>query len=239
MFGCTPMLTSPDPRSQRSHDHAERRSGTRWISLFEVIIGSLVVLGSNVWHVLPNSVLLLFVMASISFRLREGSWTAMGFGLPKSWVSTAMIAVAAAVLQQAIGQFVVDPLTHPFMHYASGANPMEGVHGSLGVLRWFGIIWTYAAFGEEIGYRGYLLNRVADLGGRSNTAFLLGLLWSSTIFGFAHWYQGPAGVVSSAVNGLVFGAAYLFARRNLWVAIAAHGFSDTLALIATYLGFAR
>ncbi len=232
------MRTCPDPESEPNHDHAERRSGARWISLCEVIVGSLVVLGSNVWHVLPNSVLLLFVMAMISFRLREGSWKAMGLGLPRSWAVTAMIAVAAAVLQQAIGQFVVDPLTHPFMHYAPGANPMEGVHGTLGILRWLGIIWTYAAFGEEIGYRGYLLNRVADLGGRSSTALLFGLLWSSILFGFAHSYQGPAGVVSSAVNGLVFGAAYLLARRNLWVAIAAHGFSDTFALLATYLGLA-
>lgn len=163
--GSRPMLTYSDPNSQRSPDRAECRSGTRWISLGEAIIGSLIVFGHSVWHLLPNSVPLLFAMALISFRLREGSWTAMGLGLPKSWVRTAIIAVAAAIVQQAIGQFVVDPLTRPFMHYAAGANPMEGMHGSSGVFRWLGIIWTYAAFGEEIGYRGYLLNRVADLGG--------------------------------------------------------------------------
>jgi membrane protease YdiL (CAAX protease family) len=233
-----PMITNPGPNSQGNHDHAEYRRGARWISLGEVVIGSLVVFGHSVWHVLPNSVPVLFAMALISFRLREGSWTAMGLGLPKSWVSTAIIAAAAAVVQQAIGQFVVDPLTRPFMHYAAGANPIEGMHGSSGVLRWLGIIWTYAAFGEEIGYRGYLLNRVADLGGGSRIALLSGLLWSSTLFGFAHWYQGPAGVVSSAVSGLVFGAVYLIAGGNLWVAICAHGFSDTLALLATFSGLA-
>ncbi len=227
-----------DPDSGPGHDLAEGRSTGRWISLAEAITASLLVVGHSVWHVLPNPVPILLVMALISFRLREGSWTAMGLGLPKSWVITAIIAVAAAVVQQAVGQFVVDPLTHPFMHYAAGANPMAGVHGGPGVLRWLGIVWTYAAFGEEIGYRGYLLNRVADLGGRSPTAFFLGLLWSSTMFGFAHWYQGPAGVVSSAVSGLVFGAAYLLAGKNLWVAIGAHGLSDTLALLATYFGLA-
>jgi CAAX protease family protein len=232
------MHTSLDPSSERVHDHAERRSAARWISLGEAITASLVVVGHSVWHVLPNSLSILLAMALISFRMREGSWTAMGLGLPKSWVRTAIIAVAAGVVQQAAGQFVVDPLTHPFMHYAAGANPMEGMHGGSGVLRWLGIVWTYAAFGEEIGYRGYLLNRVADLGDRSRLALLLGLLWSSTIFGFAHWYQGPAGVVSSAVSGLVFGAAYLLAGKNLWVAIGAHGFSDTLAVLATYFGLA-
>lgn len=74
---------------------------------------------------------------------------------------------------------------------------MEGIHGYAGVLRWLGVIWTYAALGEELGYRGYLLNRVADLGGHSRPALMTGLLWSSALFGCAHWYQGPAGVISA------------------------------------------
>jgi membrane protease YdiL (CAAX protease family) len=232
------MQLDRNPPSQRSHDDAECRSRARWISAGEAITGSLIVFGYNVWHVLPNSVPLLFAMGLISFRLREGSWTAMGLGRPKSWIRTALMAVAAAVVQQALGQFVVDPLTHPFLHYSARANPVEGVRGISMVVSWFGIIWTYAAFGEEIGYRGYLLNRVADLGGRSRTTLALGLLWSSIMFGFAHWYQGPAGVVSAAVSGIVFGAAYLLAGGNLWVAVLAHGFSDSLALLFTCLGLA-
>lgn len=162
----------------------------------------------------------------------------MGLGWPKSWIRTALMAVAAAVVQQALGQFVVDPLTHPFLHYSARANPLDSMHGNSMVLRWLGIIWTYAAFGEEIGYHGYLLNRVANLGDHSRTALVLGLLWSSMMFGFVHWYQGPAGVVSASVSGIVFGAAYLLSGRNLWVAVLAHGFSDSLAVLATSLGLA-
>ena len=232
------MHRNRDQSSQWSHEVAGRRSGERWISAGEAVTASLIVIGHSVWHVLPNSLPILFAMALISFRLREGSWTAMGLGLPKSWTRTVFIAIAAVVLQQALGQFVVDPLTHPFLHYSARANPLEGLHGPFMLLRWLGIIWTYAAFGEEISYRGYLLNRVADLGSRSRTALGIGLLWSSILFGFAHWYQGPAGVVSSAVSGIVFGAAYLLSRKNLWVAVLAHGLSDSLALLATYLGVA-
>jgi hypothetical protein len=203
-----------------------------------VILGSLIVIGVNVWHLLPNSVVLLCAMALISFRLREGGWAAVGLRMPKSWIRTVLIAVAAAAAQQAIGQFVVDPLTRASMHYSAGANPMEGIHGYGRLLLWLGIIWTYAAFGEEIGYRRYLLNRVADLGGHSRIALLLGLLWSSVLFGCAHWYQGSAGVVSAMASGLVYGSAYLLAGENLWVAICAHGISDTLALFATYFGLA-
>ena len=174
-------------------------------------------------------------MGLISFRLREGKWTAVGLGMPRSWTRTALMAVATAVVQQALGQFIVDPLTHPFLHYSAEANPLEAIHGSLMVWRWLGIIWTYAAFGEEIGYRGYLLNRVADVGGRTHTALAIGLLSSSIMFGFAHWYQGPAGIVSGAVSGFVYGAACLLAGGNLWVAVLAHGLSDSLALLFGYL----
>jgi uncharacterized protein len=99
-------------------------------------------------------------------------------------------------------------------------------------------VWTFAAFGEEIGYRGYLLNRAAKVVGSSRVALVIGLLWSSVLFGFGHWYQGPAGVVGTAVDGLVLGTAYLLSGRNLWVTILAHGFSDTYAIAITALGLA-
>jgi membrane protease YdiL (CAAX protease family) len=34
-------------------------------------------------------------------------------------------------------------------------------------LRNLAMVWIFAGFGEEIGYRGYLLTRAADLGNRS------------------------------------------------------------------------
>ena len=203
--------------------------------MLEVLAASAIVVGYNVFHVLPNSVFLLCAMALVSFRLREGSWAAIGLQMPKSWLRTAVIALAAAIVQQLVGQFVVDPLIQPYFRFSAAANPMEDAHNSFAILRWLGIVWTYAAFGEEIAYRGYMLNRVADLGGRSRAALVLGLLWSSVLFGFAHWYQGPAGVIGIAVSGLIYGAAYLLAERNLWAAILAHGISDTLALLATVL----
>jgi hypothetical protein len=57
-----------------------------------------------------------------------------------------------------------------------------------------GIIWTFAAFGEELGYRGYLLTRAADLGNRSKVAYVISMLGVPVLFGFGHYYKGPSGV---------------------------------------------
>ena len=37
------------------------------------------------------------------------------------------------------------------------------------------IVWTFAAFGEEIAYRGYLLTRMAEIGKGTRAAYGLGL----------------------------------------------------------------
>jgi len=214
-------------------------AGPRWLSLLEAAAASLIVAGHNVWRLVPNEVPILAVLGLVSFRLRNGGWRAMGFGRPKSWGRTLLYGLAAAIALQSISQFVTDPLLKPFLHYSSEANPFKGVAALPVALQWLALVWSFAAFGEEIGYRGYLLNRTADTGGGGRLALTAALVWTSAMFGLGHWYQGPAGVGSTAVDGLVLGAAYLLSGRNLWVAILAHGISDTFAVVVVALGWAN
>jgi len=46
-------------------------------------------------------------------------------------------------------------------------------------------------------------------------------------------------MVDSAWSGLVLGAVYLLTGRNLWAAILARGFCDTVAVIANFMGWAN
>lgn len=213
----------------------------RAISFAEVIVGAGIVIAHNVFHAVPNEVPILFVLGIASIRLREGSWHKIGLGRPNSWRLTILIAFATALLVILLGQFVTEPLVAAMgLHHTKSAGTALGLKrdDALSVLKALGITWTFAAFGEEIGYRRYLLGRAADLGNRSAPAYWIALLCVSVLFGIGHYYQGPAGIFETACDGFVIGAAYLLSKRNLWVAVLAHGMIDTIAFGALFLGLA-
>jgi membrane protease YdiL (CAAX protease family) len=210
----------------------------RWLSLGELVVGSAIVIGYNVYHVIPNEVPILFALGLISVRLRDGSWTAMGLSWPASWRRTVLFALGAAALRILLGGLVIDPLTAHFWPPAVAPGGTDQIAGHWMVaLRWLLLVWTFAAFGEEIGYRGYLLNRAADAGGRSTAAYWAGVVVVSVLFGYGHFYKGPAGIVDSGMAGLILGAAYVVSKRNLWVCILAHGFIDTFGVVCAFFGW--
>jgi uncharacterized protein len=210
----------------------------RWFSLAELALGSAIVIGHNVYHVIPNEVPILFVLGIISLRLRNGGWALMGLRWPVSWRRTIVIAPVAAAVRILLSALVVDPVTAHFWPPAIAPSGTDQIAGHLWVaLRWLAIVWTFAAFGEEIGYRGYLITRSADVGGRSKAAYWAGVLIVSVLFGYGHYYKGPAGIVDSGMAGLILGAAFVLSGRSLWACILAHGFIDTFGVVALYFGW--
>jgi membrane protease YdiL (CAAX protease family) len=211
---------------------------SRLVSAFEVLLISAIVIGHNVFHVAPNEVPILFVLGLASFRLRNGGFAAMGLRRPVSWKRVIAIAAAAAALRIVLGEFVIDPLTAHFWPPSIAPEGSESIAGNAGeALKWLLLVWTFAAFGEEIAYRGYLLNRVADLGRHSRAALSLAAIVSSILFGFGHYYKGPAGIIDSGVAGLILAGAYLVSGRVLWTCILAHGFIDTVGVALAFMGW--
>ncbi len=226
-----------DPSSWSENRLSPRQ---RWTSLAEFVVGGAIVIGHNVYHVIPNEVPILFVIGLISLRVRDGGWGVIGLRWPISWRRTVLIALAAAATRILLSSFVVDPLTARFWPAPVGPSGFDEITGHwLVALSWLLIIWTFAAFGEEISYRGYLVTRAADVGARSKAAYWVGVLLVSVLFGYGHYYKGPAGVVDSGMAGLVLGTAYLLSGRNLWVCILAHGFIDTFGVVALFFGWAN
>jgi len=73
-------------------------AASRALSGFELLLGAVVVIGHNVFHVVPNEVPILFVLGLASIRIRDGGWSAIGFKRPASWKRVLLIALAAAAL---------------------------------------------------------------------------------------------------------------------------------------------
>lgn len=229
-----------DSRADAGPPSAPR--GGRLLSLGEFALGGAIVIAHNVFHAVPNEVPILFVLGILSIRLREGSFAAIGLSRLKSWGLTIAIAAATAVIVIAMGQFVTEPLAKAIgLHENAGAAAaaLGGMKGNVWTaLKALALVWTFAAFGEEISYRRYLLGRAADALGGATAAQWLALVLVSVLFGFGHYYQGPAGIFTTACDGFIIGAAYLLSRRNLWIAVLAHGLVDTIGIVLLFFGLA-
>ena len=211
---------------------------SRLLSAFEFVLGAAIVIGYNVFHVIPNEVLILAPLGLLSVWLRNGGLSAMGFKRPASWARVVMIALAAAALRIGLAEFVIDPLTEKFWPPAIAPAGVEEITGNIKyALLVLVFVWVFAAFGEEIAYRGYLLTRAAEVGRRTTPAYWVGVVLVAVLFGIGHFYKGPSGIIDSGFSGLVLGAAYLLSGRILWTSILAHGFIDTFGIIVVYFGW--
>ena len=213
---------------------------SRALSAFEFCFGAFIVIGHNVFHIVPNEVIVLCVIGLISIRLRDGNWSAMGFKRPASWRRILLIALGASILRILLGQFLVEPVTGFFWPKPIAPALANEITGNIKItLIALLLVWTFAAFGEEIAYRGYLLTRAADIGRRSIAAYWIGIVLVSILFGYGHYYKGASGVIDSGVAGVILGAAYMLAGRNLWASIFAHGFIDTFGVFDAFFGWSN
>src|SRR5262245_26048655 len=93
-------------------DHAARFTPfERAVSLFELLLGIAIVVGHNVFRVVPNEVPILAGLAILSFWLRDRGFGAIGWTFRVNWGVTLLWGLAAAAVIVALDAFVIEPLT--------------------------------------------------------------------------------------------------------------------------------
>ena len=97
-------------------------------------------------------------------------------------------------------------------------------------------IYVVSSLGEEVVYRGFLINRLEELFGGGRKATWVAVILSSLIFGLAHFGWGIVGVVQTTFMGFALAGSYLLFRRNLWILVAAHAYMDTVLIVPMYFG---
>jgi CAAX protease family protein len=189
----------------------------------------------------------LFLLGWISLRVRGLRWKDVGlrFGsevraaLAFKWSLTKILftGIAVGIGMEALELFATQPLLTKLLNKGPDLHELHRLIGNTQLLILALVLgWILAAFGEEMVWRGYLLNRVADIFGRSTSAWLGSAIFVSLLFGLGHFPQGTTGVTENIIDGAILGGLYLATGRNLLAPIIAHGVTDTVDVLLIYSG---
>jgi len=188
---------------------------------------------------------LMLALVWLGLRWRGQTWRR--FGLPfarpgRRAVLRAVLASFAVFAAGAVGFMIGAVIMANIVGVPEGAD-MSGydyLRGNL-LLTILALPAVYigSSLCEEVIYRGFLINRVAELAGGGKAGFRLGVVVSAVVFGLVHYTWGPTGMVQTAFMGLALAISYLLVRRNLWVLILAHAYLDTILILQMYFGAAQ
>lgn len=200
------------------------------ITVIEIVVAAAVVLLDLF---LPTLVILGMIL--VSLLIRREHIRSLGFKRPQSWPRMVVFAFIGVVFLQLFDVGIVLPimnrLTGTTIDYSGFANLKGNIAQLVPLLV---LSWTLAALGEEIAYRGYLQKLLNDLFGSNLPGMLLTVGVSSVLFGLAHTEQGLIGVVVTTGDAVFFSWLKLRFGNNLWAAIFAHGFYNSIGIIVFY-----
>lgn len=181
-----------------------------------------------------SSILLALGLIRLVLWLRRSNWREFGLKKPKSWLKTFLLAIGGLITVYII-VIISMPLVTRLTGQPVDKSQFETLRGNVPALI-FGllVVWTLAAFGEELIFRGYLMNTLARVLGNRNRGWIFACFINSILFGVGHTYQGISGVILLGIVGLLYALFYLGSGRNLWVPILIHGLYDTSAFLVIF-----
>ncbi|MFZ5807711.1 MAG: CPBP family intramembrane glutamic endopeptidase [Chloroflexota bacterium] len=200
------------------------------ITIIELVVAAAVVLLDLF---LPTIVILGMIL--VSLLIRREHIRSLGFKRPQSWGRMIGFAFIGVVFLQLFDVGVVLPIMNRLTGTSIDYSGFDNLKGNIGQLVLLLVLsWTLAALGEEIVYRGYFQKLLTNLFGNNLLGVLLTVGVSSLLFGLAHTEQGLIGVVVTTVDALFFSWLKLKFDKNLWAALLAHGFYNSIGVIVFF-----
>jgi len=210
---------------------------SKWLAVGELVIVALVFVADDLRMIPFSKTPFLLALGWLSLRARKIGWRGVGLTRYRNWKKTLGTGVGAGLLLEGFQLFISQPILVRLLRKQPDLDDFRALTGNLKLtLIFLALAWTLAAFGEEMVYRGYLMNRIADLLNRTRSAWIVSLVAIYIGFGLAHAYQGWTGVIDEGLMGLLLGLIYLRTKRNLAVPIIAHGIQDSIDLVLIFLG---
>jgi membrane protease YdiL (CAAX protease family) len=152
------------------------------------------------------------------------------------WWQDVLGGVVLAALTLGLHNLLQDPLNRMFPR-----EPMSGLGNFINGMAqnpWLfalfvgPVLWIGVAGFEEL-TRVFLLSRLWKIG-PANAWRWFGVLLSAVLFGLSHVYQGAAGVVDTAINGLILAVYYLVFGR-VFPLIISHYLYDAIQIVMVVL----
>jgi membrane protease YdiL (CAAX protease family) len=208
-----------------------------FLALLEAVLVFLLFI-ADAHHLIPVSKTPeLILLGWISLRLRHLRWRDVGLISKRPFLQTLALGVAGGVAIELLELFVTQPLLVRLTHRPPDLSDFNELRGNFKLmLLGLALTWILGAFGEEMAWRGWLMNRVASLGHKSRAAWIVSLLLVNAAFGMAHAYQGITGILDEGFMGVLLGLMFLFDGEDLWMPIIAHGVQDSIDTLLLYSG---
>lgn len=206
------------------------------------LIGLTFLFGFGVPLLVPGETGSLIALAALlglvgwTARRKKTGLSEIGLQRPKSWARTLFFGIAWALFIFLAFRMFLEPALELLIGTGRDLSRFDYLKGNAGALaNTLIMLWISAALIEEILFRGFLITLVAEVFRNTKTGWVTGVIVSAVIFGLVHAYQGPGGIVLTGLAGILFGLIFLVHGRNLWVAVLAHGFTDSSAALMVYL----
>lgn len=184
----------------------------------------------------PGIIIPLFVcLAIFSLKTRKQTRKGLGFSFADFSLRKICWGLALTIVYLLSFHFLINPALSGWFPDAD-LRALGMVKKDIGRLLFYLLVtWTVAAFGEELIFRGYLINRFTDLLGNTLPAKLCTVFLSSVPFAFAHAYQGKHGMITAGVFGVFQSIVYLTDNKRLTIPVVIHGSFDTVGFIELFV----
>lgn len=196
------------------------------------------VLTQSTMYAGPASTVTAMLVGTYLLRRRGLGWRDMGFRWPESWLRTiglGFAVFAAIVLASGFFGWAADQLFED----VGTSGRFDHVEGNL--MAYIGVmilVWTHAAFFEELLFRAFIINKTSTTMGGGRMADVIAVVLAAAFFGYRHaHYQGWHGAVQTGGIGLVLGTLYVwFGRKNILPLVLAHGAINSIGMTSRFLG---
>lgn len=198
------------------------------------VLDGIAILGYEVdWSVWTSSILTVLVIGWVA--IRRGEVASLGLSRPKSfWKGTLLgiIATAGVYLAIVLPAFALMSagIIQP-PEQTSSAMLVSGPSLAISIIFTLIVMWINAAFGEELLFRGFLMNNLQRALGDGWVSGIAAALIIAVFFGVMHVpSQGLYGLVITGLAGFGLGITFLIAKRNLYPVVLAHGLINSFSI---------